>query len=71
MNAIDAIDGSDLIDKFRTREARVAIIGLGYVGLPLAMAFAEAGFLVVGIGSERGTGGYSERRQELHCRYSA
>lgn len=38
-----------LIDKFRTREASVAVIGLGYVGLPLAVAFAEAGFRVVGI----------------------
>lgn len=38
-----------LIDKFRTHEARVAIIGLGYVGLPLAVTFAEAGFRVFGI----------------------
>ena len=49
MDAINAIDAIHLIDKFRTREARVAIIGLGYVGLPLAVAFAEAGFRVVGI----------------------
>ncbi|MEZ4656212.1 MAG: NAD(P)-binding domain-containing protein [Caldilineaceae bacterium] len=27
----------------------MAIIGLGYVGLPLAVAFAEAGFAVTGI----------------------
>jgi UDP-N-acetyl-D-glucosamine dehydrogenase len=32
-----------------SRSARVAIIGLGYVGLPLAMATAKAGFPVVGI----------------------
>src|SRR4029077_16760078 len=30
-------------------DARVAIIGLGYVGLPLAIAFEEAGLQVVGI----------------------
>jgi UDP-N-acetyl-D-glucosamine dehydrogenase len=30
-------------------DRRVAIIGLGYVGLPLAIAFAEAGFEVVGV----------------------
>jgi len=30
-------------------DARVAIIGLGYVGLPLAIAFAEAGLDVIGI----------------------
>ena len=28
---------------------KIAIIGLGYVGLPLAVVFAEAGFDVVGI----------------------
>jgi UDP-N-acetyl-D-glucosamine dehydrogenase len=35
--------------KISTRSLRVAIIGLGYVGLPLATAFAEAGFQVVGV----------------------
>jgi len=38
-----------LLDKIHTHTAQVAIIGLGYVGLPLAVAFAEAGFPVVGI----------------------
>jgi UDP-N-acetyl-D-glucosamine dehydrogenase len=32
-----------------TREAVVGIVGLGYAGLPLAMAFAEQGFRVIGI----------------------
>ena len=36
-------------ERIQTREARVGIIGLGYAGLPLAMAFAEAGFDVTGI----------------------
>src|SRR3954452_23241971 len=36
-------------DRIASRKARVGIIGLGYAGLPLAMAFAEAGFDVVGI----------------------
>jgi UDP-N-acetyl-D-glucosamine dehydrogenase len=36
------------LDKFRNHEARVAVIGLGYVGLPLAVEFASAGFLVLG-----------------------
>jgi UDP-N-acetyl-D-glucosamine dehydrogenase len=36
-------------DKIGTRDARVGIVGLGYAGLPLAMAFAEAGFDVTGI----------------------
>jgi UDP-N-acetyl-D-glucosamine dehydrogenase len=37
-----------LKERIRTREARVGIIGLGYVGLPLAVAFARAGFNVSG-----------------------
>jgi UDP-N-acetyl-D-glucosamine dehydrogenase len=35
--------------KITTRSLRVAVIGLGYVGLPLAITFAEAGFQVIGI----------------------
>ncbi|MBE0409019.1 MAG: nucleotide sugar dehydrogenase [Anaerolineales bacterium] len=38
-----------IIDQLRQRTATVAVIGLGYVGLPLAAIFAEAGFDVVGI----------------------
>ncbi len=41
-----------LIEKFQTRSARVAILGLGYVGLPLAVVFAEAGFSVTGIDTD-------------------
>lgn len=39
----------NLLSKFNNREATVSIIGLGYVGLPLAIAFVEAGFSVIGI----------------------
>ncbi len=38
-----------LEEKIKNRTARVGIIGLGYVGLPLAMEFAKAGFSVTGI----------------------
>lgn len=38
-----------LIEKIGSREARVGIIGLGYVGLPLAVEFAQAGLETVGI----------------------
>ena len=38
-----------LQDKIRSRRARVGIVGLGYVGLPLAVEFARAGFSVTGI----------------------
>ncbi|MBI2553681.1 MAG: UDP-N-acetyl-D-glucosamine dehydrogenase, partial [Candidatus Rokubacteria bacterium] len=33
--------------------ARVGIIGLGYVGLPLAVAFGKAGFSVLGVDADR------------------
>jgi UDP-N-acetyl-D-glucosamine dehydrogenase len=39
----------DLRAKLETRDARIAVIGLGYVGLPLATALAEAGFTVTGL----------------------
>ena len=38
-----------LLDRLASREARVGIVGLGYVGLPLAVAFAEEGFHVIGV----------------------
>ena len=38
-----------LEQKIRDRSARIAVAGLGYVGLPLAAAFAEAGFRVIGL----------------------
>ncbi len=38
-----------LLDRIRSREARIGIVGLGYVGLPLGLAFVDAGFSVVGI----------------------
>jgi UDP-N-acetyl-D-glucosamine dehydrogenase len=37
-----------LLDRIQSRHARVGVIGLGYVGLPLAVEFARAGFSVVG-----------------------
>src|SRR6266498_1497123 len=40
---------SPLLEKIRRRDARVGVVGLGYVGLPLGMAFAGAGFPVTGL----------------------
>ena len=39
----------ELIKKLEKKEAKMAVLGLGYVGLPLAVVFAEAGFDVIGI----------------------
>jgi UDP-N-acetyl-D-glucosamine dehydrogenase len=40
---------ANLIKKFEDRTARVGVVGIGYVGLPLAVVFAQAGFTVVGV----------------------
>jgi UDP-N-acetyl-D-glucosamine dehydrogenase len=42
-------DGQRLVDRIQDRTARIGIVGLGYVGLPTAVAYADAGFTVVGI----------------------
>ncbi len=39
---------TELAEKIDNREAKIGVIGLGYVGLPLAVEFARAGFEVVG-----------------------
>ena len=41
-----------LKEKLQSKEARLAVIGLGYVGLPLSMEFARSGFHVVGIDTD-------------------
>ena len=38
-----------LIDKLKRKTARLGVVGVGYVGLPLAVVFAEAGFEVIGV----------------------
>lgn len=38
----------DLAGKFGRRDGVVGVVGLGYVGLPLAATFAEAGFATIG-----------------------
>lgn len=43
-----------LRDKITSKDAVVGIIGLGYVGLPLALAFAERGFRVLGFDVDPG-----------------
>ena len=45
---------TDLQEKIRSRKARVGVIGLGYVGLPLAVEFARAGLDVTGFDVDSG-----------------
>src|SRR5690242_14653340 len=40
---------TELREKFENKSARIGVIGLGYVGLPLTMLFARSGFSTVGI----------------------
>ena len=39
---------SELKTRIETRQARIGVIGLGYVGLPLALLYTEAKFRVTG-----------------------
>jgi UDP-N-acetyl-D-glucosamine dehydrogenase len=38
-----------LLQRLNNHTATIAVLGIGYVGLPLAVVFAEAGFNVIGI----------------------
>ncbi|MDP1615050.1 MAG: NAD(P)-binding domain-containing protein [Methylococcales bacterium] len=40
---------STFIEKINHKEAIIAVVGLGYVGLPLMLRFAEVGYRVIGI----------------------
>jgi len=40
-------------ERIRNKRAKIGIIGLGYVGLPLAVEYADKGFQVVGIDTDR------------------
>jgi UDP-N-acetyl-D-glucosamine dehydrogenase len=44
--------GSRLEERLKSRSATVGVVGLGYVGLPLAVAFAQAGFRVIGVDAD-------------------
>ena len=39
----------ELIQKLQTKSAKIGILGMGYVGMPLAVVFAEKGYTVLGI----------------------
>ncbi|TIL96871.1 MAG: nucleotide sugar dehydrogenase, partial [Mesorhizobium sp.] len=43
-----APDLQELVNRIRTRDYTIGIMGLGYVGLPLAMISLDVGFKVIG-----------------------
>lgn len=46
--AVRVAPAEQLMDRIRARSARVAVIGLGYVGLPLVESFVAGGYTVIG-----------------------
>jgi UDP-N-acetyl-D-glucosamine dehydrogenase len=48
----DDFSPHDLLQKINSRSARLGVIGLGYVGLPLARAFSEQGIRVLGFDTD-------------------
>ena len=60
----------ELKDKIRERSAKVGVVGLGYVGLPLAMEMAHTGFQVTGIDLAKEKGDLCQFRDFLcpRCR---
>ena len=57
-----------LKEKIRDRKARIGVIGLGYVGLPLAVEFAKSGFDVTGFDVDASKVDGDQRRPQLHPR---
>jgi UDP-N-acetyl-D-glucosamine dehydrogenase len=53
MNGENMSTKEDLIKKFKNKTAKIAILGLGYVGLPLAVVFGEAGYQVTGVDPDK------------------
>jgi UDP-N-acetyl-D-glucosamine dehydrogenase len=47
--AVKKTDGTTLVDRIKSKNITIGVIGLGYVGLPLAVEYALAGFKTIGI----------------------
>jgi len=58
---------NDFIKEFKKRiykkETKIAVVGLGYVGLPLAIEFAKKGFSVLGIDIDKGRIDHIRRKE--------
>ena len=68
-NAADGTHGQQsrqLRDKIHARNATIGVLGMGYVGLPLAITFAEAGFSTIGFDlSQRHVSGLQEGKSHI------
>ena len=58
-----------LLAKIRSHDALVGIIGMGYVGLPLMLAFVERGFNVIGFDVDAAKVAQARARRGLHQAY--
>jgi UDP-N-acetyl-D-glucosamine dehydrogenase len=45
---------AELLEKLRSRQALIGVVGLGYVGLPLSLTYAEVGYRVLGLDIDQG-----------------
>src|SRR5437773_12314716 len=45
---------SELIDKLERKSAKIGIVGLGHVGLPLMLRYCEVGYTVIGFDIDQG-----------------
>lgn len=56
----------DLLEKLRSRQAVIGVVGLGYVGLPLSLTYAEVGYRVLGLDiDESKTGAINQGRSYI------
>ena len=60
----------EAVARFESRTARVGVVGLGYVGLPLALLFAEEGFRVTGVRYRQHQNRYACLLAVLHLPHS-
>ena len=54
------------LNRIASREAGLSVLGLGYVGLPLAVEFGKAGFHVIGVDVDQRKVDALKRRTLLH-----
>ena len=61
---------SSILEKIKNNQEIIGIIGLGYVGLPLAVNFAEAGVKVIGFDKNQDKVDKINKGGQLYCRHS-